>query len=154
MLLPAQLKAKLLLRACHDRFQGVIAWCCVQEWIHPLVLLRRMSMSIAKERPQDAHRQSQPDTQISAAPSGNACSPEVPDLEMGLLPRPETDSASALNSNAVKLEKTSPERCGMLRLPTHFFLPLYVVFIIWYLRSTRSPPTGAPRALWYPYGRR
>ena len=69
-------------------------------------------MSIAKEWPPDAHRQSQPDTQISAAPSGNACSPEVPDLEMGLLPHPKTDSASALNSNAVKLEKTSPDRCG------------------------------------------
>ena len=116
-----------LQRACHDRFQGIIAWCCVQEWIHPLVLLRRMSMSIARERPQDAHRQSQPDTQISAAPSGNACSPEVPDLEMGLLPHPKTehpktDSASALNSNAVKLEKTSPERCGACCGSQHILL--------------------------------
>lgn len=122
MLLPAQLKAMLLLRACHDSFQGIVAWCCVQEWIHPLVLLRRMNMSIARERPQGAHRQSQPDTQISAAPAGNACSPEVPDLEMGLLPHPKTDSASALNSNAVKLEKTSPERCVACCCSQHIFL--------------------------------
>ena len=40
----------------------------------------------------------------------------------------------------------------MLRLPTHSPLPLYVLFIIWYLLSTGSPPLGAPRALWYPYG--
>ena len=84
----------------------------LQEWIHPAVLLRRLSMiGRASAQPHDDGTHAQPDMQSSAADSAPASIKEEPDLELGLLPHQNTDSASVLHSTSSDKEPPRPDRC-------------------------------------------
>lgn len=96
----------------------VIAWASaqhrlhtLQEWIHPRMLLRRLSMlgsTSAQQRGESTHLQ--PEARNGAATSAPASTAEQPDLELGLLPHHNTDSASLLHSTASDTEAPRPGR--------------------------------------------
>ena len=77
----------------------------LQEWIHPGTVLRRLSMiGRASAQPHNGSTQKQP---RSEAPAGVT---EEPDLELGLLPHANTDSASVLHSSAPDKGATQADR--------------------------------------------
>ena len=83
----------------------------LQEWIHPGMLLRRLSMiGSSSARPQDGSTGMQPEAHDGVAKSAPASAAEEPDLELGLLPHRNTDSASVLHSTASDTEAPRPSR--------------------------------------------